>query len=141
MPRSAIVERPLDAGALTAEVSRTANGALVCFVGVVRESHAGRSVTGIDYSAYAGMADRELAAIVAEAGDRFGTPDVVCEHRLGTLAVGEASVVIAVGHPRRAQAYEASRYVIEALKARVPIWKREHYTDGTRAWVHHGSPT
>lgn len=138
MPRAALVRRPLEVSPLVAEVTRPANGAEIVFVGTVRNEHAGQQVTGIDYSAYEAMATRELAAIVGEAAAQFGTPDIVCEHRLGTLAVGEASVVIAVGHPRRAGAYDASRWVIEALKARVPIWKREHYADGSRAWVHHG---
>jgi molybdopterin synthase catalytic subunit len=138
MPRAALVRHALDAAALLAEVQRPANGAEVLFVGTVREAHAGRAVTGIDYSAYDAMAAQELERLVHEAAEQFGTPDVVCEHRLGTLAVGEASVVIAVGHPRRAEAFDAGRWVIETLKARVPIWKREHYTDGSRAWVHHG---
>lgn len=138
MPRAALVHRPLDAAALLREVQRPANGAEILFVGTVRDEHRGQVVTGIDYSAYDAMAVAELDRLVHEASAQFSTPDVVCEHRIGTLAVGEASVVIAVGHPRRAGAYEASRWVIEALKARVPIWKREHYADGSRAWVHHG---
>lgn len=138
MPRASLVLRPLDAAALLAEVQRPANGAEILFVGTVRDEHRGRAVTGIEYSAYPGMAEAELDRIVHEAATRFETPDVVCEHRIGALAVGDASVVIAVGHPRRAGAYDASRWVIEALKVRVPIWKREHYADGTREWVHHG---
>jgi molybdopterin synthase catalytic subunit len=133
--RTAVVERALDPAALLAEVSRTANGAALLFVGMVREVNDGRQVSGIDYSAYAAMAARELEAIAAEATERFGTPDVVVEHRLGTLGLGEASVAIAVAHPHRGAAYDASRFVIEELKRRVPIWKREHYADGTREWV------
>jgi molybdopterin synthase catalytic subunit len=133
--RAAIVDRPLDPGALLAEVSSNANGATVLFVGTVREVNEGRVVTGIDYSGYRAMADRELGAIAREAAERFGTAHIVVEHRLGTLGLGEASVAIAVGHARRAAAYEASRYVLEELKQRVPIWKREHYADGTREWV------
>jgi molybdopterin synthase catalytic subunit len=133
--RAAVVDRTIDPGALLTEVASHANGAAVLFVGTVREVNEGRSVTGIDYSGYRAMADRELTAIVGEAAERFGTAYVVVEHRLGTLGLGEASVAIAVGHPRRAAAYEASRYVLEELKRRVPIWKREHYADGTREWV------
>jgi molybdopterin synthase catalytic subunit len=81
------------------------------------------------------MAERQLAAIASEASVEFGTTDVVVEHRVGTLDVGEVSVAIAVGHAHRGAAYEASRYVIEEIKKRVPIWKREHYIDGTREWV------
>lgn len=133
--RVAIARTPLDPSALLAEVAASANGASVLFVGTVREINEGRAVEGIEYTAYESMAARELEAIVAEAASRFETDDIVVEHRIGALAVGDASVVIAVAHPHRAQAYDASRYVIEALKRRVPIWKREAYVDGTREWV------
>jgi molybdopterin synthase catalytic subunit len=101
----------------------------------VREVNDGRAVTGMEYTAYRSMAERELADIVREASQRFGTRDIVVEHRLGVLELGEASVAIAVAHPHRGAAYDASRYVIEQLKQRVPIWKLEHYVDGTREWV------
>ena len=133
--RSALVDAPLDPARLLAEVSAPSNGAALLFVGTVREVNEGRAVTGIDYSAYSAMARRELDAILGEAAARFGTEHLVVEHRLGTLAVGEASVAIAVAHPRRGAAYDVSRYIIEELKRRVPVWKREHYTDGTREWV------
>ena len=133
--RSAVVDRVIDPAALTSEVTGAGNGAAVLFLGTVRDSHDGRSVSGIEYSAYRSMAERELAAIVAEARAECGTPDVVVEHRLGELSVGEVSVAIAVAHPHRAAAYDASHYVIEQIKRRVPIWKREHYADGTREWV------
>ena len=133
--RCAIVDRPLDPAALLREVLQPANGAGVVFVGTVRDVNDGRPVTGIEYSAYRQMAERELSDLVREASERFGTTDVVVEHRIGRLDLGEASVVIAVAHPHRANAYEASRYVIEQLKQRVPIWKQEHYVDGTREWV------
>jgi molybdopterin synthase catalytic subunit len=136
--RTAIVERPLDPAALLTEVSHVRNGAAIVFIGSVREVNDGRPVTGIEYSAYTPMAERELEAIAREAAERFGTNDIVVEHRLGRLALLEASVVIAVAHPHRAQAYDASRYIIEQLKRRVPVWKREEYVDGTREWVGHG---
>jgi molybdopterin synthase catalytic subunit len=138
--RSAIVSRPLDPAALFAEVARAANGATVLFAGTVRDMNEGRAVTGIEYAAYSRMAEREIDAIVREASQRFGTPDIVVEHRIGPLSLGEASVVIAVAHPRRAPAYDASRYVIEELKRRVPIWKCEEYVDGTREWVDPTAP-
>jgi molybdopterin synthase catalytic subunit len=135
MMRTAIVERPIDPAALVAEVSGVTNGATLLFVGTVRETNDGRDVSGMDYTAYRGMAERELADIVGEASSRFDTSDIVVEHRLGTLGLGEASVAIAVAHPHRGRAYEANRYIIEELKKRVPIWKLEHYLDGTREWV------
>jgi molybdopterin synthase catalytic subunit len=116
-------------------VSRPANGAVLLFVGVVRDVNDGRTVSGMEYSAYESMAARELAEIASEAAQRFGVSDIAIEHRLGELALEEASVGIAVAHPHRGPAYEASRWVIEELKHRVPIWKREHYADGTREWV------
>ncbi|HEY4217585.1 MAG TPA: molybdenum cofactor biosynthesis protein MoaE [Gemmatimonadaceae bacterium] len=133
--RSAIVDRALDAASLVNEVARQSNGATVLFVGTVRDVNEGRPVQGMEYKAYRAMAERELADIVREAAIQFGTDDIVVEHRVGTLALGEASVVIAVAHPHRGRAYDASRYVIEQLKQRVPIWKLEHYADGTREWV------
>lgn len=137
--RAAIVDRPIDTTALAAEVSRPAHGAVLLFVGTVRDVNDGRPVTGMEYSAYRSMAERELCDIAREASERFGTADVVVEHRVGTLELGEASVAIAVAHPHRGAAYEASRYVIEQLKRRVPIWKLEHYVDGTRQWVGAGA--
>ncbi len=133
--RTALVTGAIDGSALLAEVAAPRNGAAVLFVGAVRDSNDGRAVSGIEYSAYAAMAENEMAAIVSEAANQFDTDDIVVEHRVGQLGIGEASVVIAVAHPHRAQAYEASRYIIEALKKRVPVWKREEYLDGTREWV------
>lgn len=129
------MDHPLDPTALLAEVADLGSGASTLFVGTVRRSNQGRAVTGIDYSAYAPMAEAEMQRIAEEAVARFGTTHVVIEHRLGTLTLGEASIAIAVSHERRAAAMDAQRYVIEEFKARVPIWKREHYVDGDRAWV------
>ena len=136
--RTGLVDGPIDTAALLAEVTRNANGVAVLFIGTVRDVNDGRPVSGMEYKAYRGMAARELADIAREAAAQFGTDDIVVEHRLGTLDLGDASVVIAVGHPHRGKAYAASRYVIEQLKQRVPIWKLEHYVDGTREWV--GAP-
>lgn len=90
---------------------------------------------GIDYSAYASMAQREMELIAREASERFGTPHIVMEHRIGYLALTDVSIAIAVSHARRTPAMDAVRYAIEEVKKRVPIWKREHYIDGTREWV------
>ena len=136
---SAIVEQPIDVPAILERVSRSANGATVLFLGMVRDVNEGRDVTGIEYTAYRSMAERELATIVEEAAALADSGDVAVEHRLGQLEVGDCSVAIAVGHPHRGRAFEAARYVIEELKQRVPIWKCEHYVDGTREWVAAGS--
>lgn len=133
--RSAIVRRAIDVAALLAEVQDAANGATVVFLGHVREVNDGRAVSGIEYSAYGEMAERELAAIASECASAFGITHLAVEHRLGTLALGEASIAIVVAHPHRAAAYEASRFVIEEVKRRLPIWKREGYLDGSSEWV------
>ncbi|MGH7670502.1 MAG: molybdenum cofactor biosynthesis protein MoaE [Gemmatimonadaceae bacterium] len=136
--RVGIVDRVLDPAALVREVSDPACGAVVLFVGNVRDINDGRAVTGIEYTAYREMAARELTAIVAETTVHFPGVRIAVEHRVGPLALGDASIVIAAAHAHRAPAYDASRYVIEETKRRVPIWKREHYADGARAWVHAG---
>jgi molybdopterin synthase catalytic subunit len=133
--RTAIVQRPIDPQALVAEVASAATGATILFLGTVRDVNDGRAVRGIEYASYESMAARELDAIAREASARFGTLAIVVEHRIGRLGLGEVSVAIAVAHPRRVEAYEASRFMIEELKRRVPIWKREEYVDGTREWV------
>lgn len=132
---SAIVDTPIDPSTLLDRVASDGNGATVLFLGTVRDLNDGRAVTGIEYSAYRSMAERELASIVAEAAARTGSSDIAVEHRLGELRIGECSVAIAIAHPHRGLAFDGARYVIEALKHRVPIWKREHYADGSREWV------
>lgn len=132
--RAAITESPIDPAVLLREVSRRANGAGLLFVGTVREVNEGRAVTGIEYTAYRPMAERELRAIAMEASEMFSTSDIVIEHRIGMLTLADISVAIAVAHPHRAQAYDASRYVIEELKKRVPIWKTEQYAAPSRDW-------
>jgi molybdopterin synthase catalytic subunit len=136
--RTAIVRHAIDVAALLAEVKDTANGATLAFLGQVREMNDGRSVTGIEYSAYAEMAERELASIARECAAPFGTTHLVAEHRLGALDLGETSIAIVVAHPHRAAAYDASRFVIEEVKRRLPVWKREGYVDGTSEWVNAG---
>ena len=134
-PVARLTRDAIDPMALVRLVSRPAHGAVLLFLGVVREVNDGRNVTGIEYSAYEAMAARELSAIADEATALFAEVDVAVEHRLGELALEEASVGIAVAHAHRGTAYDASRWIIEALKRRVPIWKREQYVVGTREWV------
>jgi molybdopterin synthase catalytic subunit len=132
---SAIIEAPIDVTGLLRRVARDANGATVLFLGTVRDVNDGRGVLGIEYTAYRSMAQRELATIVEEAAALADSNDIAVEHRLGELTLGECSVAIAVAHPHRERAFEAARYVIEEIKQRVPIWKREQYVDGSRDWV------
>ncbi len=133
--RSSLVRTPIDVGALLAEVAAPENGAASVFVGTVRSNNEGREVQGIEYSAYDAMAEKEIADIVAEASHKYGVTNIVVEHRLGNLAVGEASIVVVAAHPHRAPAIDAMRYTVEELKKRVPVWKLEQYADGSRDWV------
>lgn len=133
--RVALVHEPIDVARLLADVASHAAGATTLFLGTVREVNDARAVTGIEYSAYDSMALRELRAIAAEAAERYAPARIAVVHRLGTLGLGDTSVAIAVAHPRRSPAMDAQRHVIEELKRRVPIWKLEHYVDGTRQWV------
>lgn len=140
--RTAIVRRPIDVAGMLAEIQDSANGATVLFLGHVREVNDGRAVTGIEYTAYGAMAERELASIANDAAAATSVSDLIIEHRLGGLQLGEASIAIVVAHPHRAAAYEASRFVIEEVKKRLPVWKRERYVDGTNEWVNaHGVAT
>ena len=133
--RVALVDREIDVARLIAEVSDHTCGAATVFLGCVRDLNDGRAVNAIEYSAYRAMAEREMTAIATEIGDTFGVTRLVIEHRLGTLGLGEVSVAVIAAHPHRAPALDANRYAIEQLKRRVPIWKLEHYADGTREWV------
>ncbi len=135
LAHAAIVERVLDVSGLVQMVADPGAGASSVFLGTVRHANDGRPVVGIDYQAYSAMAARELQTIVGEAAQRFGTRAIAAEHRVGYLAVGDISIAIAASHERRGPAQDATRYVIEHVKRRLPVWKREHYTDGTREWV------
>jgi molybdopterin synthase catalytic subunit len=126
---------PIDLAALVAGVSHAGAGAVASFVGAVRDVNDGTAVVGIDYEAYGPMADRELAVILDEAAARWPGARPTARHRVGYLAVGDVSVAVAVSAPHRAAAFDACRYVVEELKRRAPVWKREHYADGRRAWV------
>ena len=135
MNRSAVVAREIDPAALLGEVRSPEYGAISSFIGIVRELNDGRKVRAIEYSAYTGMAELELKRILDEAEERFDVHSIVVEHRIGHLERGDVSVAIVVAHAHRAPALDCTRFVIEEIKRRVPIWKMEHYEDGTREWV------
>lgn len=135
MIRAAIVTREIDPAALIAEIQSSEFGAVSLFAGTVRDTKDGRSVTSLDYTAYTAMAESELTAILGEAADRFGVTAIVAEHRTGPLSLGDVSIAIAAAHAHRAPAMDCTRFVIDEVKQRVPIWKLEHYADGGREWV------
>ncbi len=131
----ALVARAIDPAALIEKIASVGYGAISLFAGTVRDTNDGRAVTAIDYSAYNSMAESQLEQIAAEAEDMFGVSALIVEHRIGLLSLGEVSVAIAAAHAHRAPALDCTRYVIEEIKKRVPIWKMEHYVDGKREWV------
>jgi molybdopterin synthase catalytic subunit len=138
MMRAGIVDGEIRTAALISEVAATGNGATSIFLGMVRDVNDGREVEGIEYSAYDDMAVAEIRRILEEAAARFGVEHAVVEHRVGVLAVGDVSIAVVVASPHRAAALEATRYIVDETKKRAPIWKLEHYADGTREWV--GAP-
>lgn len=136
--RVALVHEPIDVAALHAEIGDPGAGALLAFVGTVRDAKRGRRVLRIDYEVYEPMARKALARIGSELLARWPVRRALLVHRVGILEVGEASVAILVATAHRAPGFEALRYAIETLKTDVPIWKKEHFEDG-QVWVQEGS--
>lgn len=131
-------EAAIDVAALVAQVADPGAGAVLTFVGAVRDSKHGKRVVGIDYEAYVPMAERVLGRIGATLLERWPVSRAALVHRTGWLEVGEASLAITLSTPHRAAGFEALRYAVEALKRDLPVWKREHFEDGA-VWVQEGS--
>ena len=129
----------IDYLALTESVRRADCGAVVLFLGTVRDLTDGKVTVALDYEAYPGMAEKKMAEIEADTRGRWHVGDLALIHRLGHLAVGDVSVAVAVSCPHRAQAFEACRHAIDRLKELVPIWKKENWADGKTEWVHPGA--
>lgn len=125
----------IDPTAVLGRVGSDEDGATILFLGVVRDHADGRAVSGMRYDAYVEMAQPVLQSVAEEAAERLGTDRVAVVHRVGELEIGDISVAIAVSSPHRAESFDASRYVIEEIKKRLPVWKKEHYLDGSEAWV------
>lgn len=138
--RASIVRRAIDIAELTKEAASESCGATAVFVGTVRSTNEGKEVTGIDYTAYEQMAEKEMLGILREAAERYEIVGGIIEHRIGTLEIGDASIAVVVSHPHRGNAMDALRYVVDETKSRATIWKLEHYTDGSREWVGAGTP-
>ena len=131
-----VTDQSIDLGALVSRALPDDQGAQVVFAGVVRNINLGRQVVAVEYEAFAPMAENVFREFAAEARQKFGpTTTVTIVHRVGRLNVGEASVAIIVTTRHRDECYRASRYVIEELKKRAPVWKKEFYTDGETEWV------
>lgn len=125
---------PLDLREAYDFVKSDGAGAVLCFVGTVRDNFDGRSVRGVDYEAYPEMAEKELYGIGHEACRRWPGLRVAVYHRTGYLPVGEKSLIVGVSAPHREEAYQASRFIVEEIKKLAPIWKKEHYADGEEEW-------
>ena len=135
MIRASVVTSPILLDRLVAEVADATNGATAAFIGTVRSTNEGREVSGIEYSAYRSMAEREMTAILSEATRSYDISGAVVEHRIGVLAVGDVSIAVVAAAPHRRAAIDAMSAIVEETKKRAPIWKLEHYVDGTREWV------
>jgi len=131
---SFLSDAPVDPGALLDAVRRDGDGGLALFVGVVRDQNDGRRVDRLEYEAYGPMAESEMARIAEELSRAHPEAQVIFRHRVGALGIGEVAVVVAAAAPHRSEAFAACRAGIEAIKARVPIWKREFGPSGS-TWV------
>lgn len=132
---AALTHDPLDAAALTAALQRRDCGAVLTFLGTTRDHHDGRRVTQLSYEAYEPMALRELEALERESCERFEIEACTVSHRLGVVPPAEPSVVVVVASHHRGPAFDACRWVMDELKKRVPIWKKETYAEGGEEWV------
>ena len=135
MIRVGIASEPFDIQRLISGFASEEDGALLLFLGVVRNQNEGREVAGLEYEAYEEMGEAVLEEIAREAQAACGSDRILIQHRVGVLEVGGVSTVIAVATPHRAEAYEASRYIIEEIKKRLPVWKKENYVEGDSQWV------
>lgn len=131
----ALCTEPIDSHPWRRAGGSAQSGALVTFEGQVRVRNAGRTVERLEYEGAAALAANEFTTIEQEALAQFGIEEVRCLHRVGTLAIGETAVWIGVWAPHRGDAFAACRYVIDELKKRLPIWKKEHYTEGDSGWI------
>jgi molybdopterin synthase catalytic subunit len=135
MRRFQISSQPLEDTNLKASSANASAGACVTFEGWVRNRNEGREVVSLEYEAYQALAVKEGDAILAEALDRFDILSAQCIHRVGHLTIGEMAVWVVVTAEHREEAFEACKYIIDEVKVRVPIWKKEYYTDGESHWV------
>jgi molybdopterin synthase catalytic subunit len=126
---------PIETPALQARLADPACGGYAAFEGWVRDHNEGARVQHLEYEAFEALAVREGERIVAEAIARFGVAHAACVHRLGSLAIGELAVWVGVSAPHRDEAFRACRYIIDEVKHRLPIWKKEFYANGDSGWV------
>ena len=136
-----LTHEPIEFTAATESVRAHQAGAVVLFLGTVREMTQGRQTIALDYEAYPDMARAKLAEVEQEARARWPVIEAAIHHRLGHLELGDISVAVAVSTPHRGDAFAAGQYMIDRLKVVVPIWKKENWSDGQTEWVHPGAET
>jgi len=135
-----LTHEPIDTASVLHTVHSPAAGAVVLFLGTVRETSNGRETCSLQYESYPEMAEKKLAELEADARVRWPLVECVIVHRLGHLVVGEISVAIAVSSAHRREAFESGHWLIDRVKEVVPIWKKENYADGSSDWVHPALP-
>ncbi|HMO56381.1 MAG TPA: molybdopterin converting factor subunit 1 [Roseiflexaceae bacterium] len=135
VPAFRITSAPIEPAPLVALVQSPAMGAIVTFAGVARNNFGGRATAYLEYEAFAPMAVRVLEDIAAEACARWSTGAIAIHHRIGRLAIGETAVLIVVAAPHRHEAFSAAEWIMDRIKERAPIWKKEHWADGASEWV------
>ena len=135
-PRFQLLDHPPDAHALRTRLLASGAGAFIAFEGWVRDHNEGRPVRGLAYSSYRALAESEGTRILEEAPRRFDIVEAACVHRVGELEIGELAVWVGVSAAHRGPAFEACRWIIDEVKASVPIWKHERYADGDAGWLH-----
>ena len=136
MPLFRLSGTPFDVAAQREAMLHARAGAHASFEGWVRDHNDGRAVSGLHYDAYARLAEDEGKRVLEEAIDRFDIVDAACIHRTGDLEVGDLAVWVGVTAGHRDAAFAACRFIIDEVKSRVPIWKRERYRDGDAGWLH-----
>lgn len=134
MKRAIVTKRALNPLPLIKQVRRDEHGAIVLFLGVVRNESGGRKVVRLEYEAYRGMAKKKIEQIAMEVEEKWGIKDIVIAHRLGTLDIGEISLIIVAASPHRDEAFSACQFAVDKLKEIVPIWKKEVFVD-EEVWV------
>lgn len=134
-----LTREPIDYYTLTEKVRLDSCGAVLTFLGTVRDLTGGRETVALDYEAYPEMAEKKMAEIEQDAREKWNIGEIAMIHRFGHLEVGDISVAIAVSCPHRAETFDACRYLIDRLKELVPIWKKENWADGSTEWVHPGA--
>jgi molybdopterin synthase catalytic subunit len=134
-----ITEQPLNSDRVLQKMSSPRAGAVVFFLGITREFTDSRQTAWLEYDCYRAMAEQKLAELEQAARARWPVVDCTLLHRVGRVELGEASVLVAVSTPHRQDAFQAAEWLMDTIKQEVPIWKKEHWTDGSSQWVHPGA--